>query len=69
MRDDLKEDLKDIARTTTGVAVPLIAGAAAKAFVAWLRKMPERIEVRVARREARRRDRKIARRAKKSVQS
>ena len=50
----LRDELKDIGQDTVKQAIPVLVGAAAGGFIAWLKKMPQRMEVRRLRRQKRR---------------
>jgi hypothetical protein len=57
----LREELEDIGTDTVKQAVPVIVGAAQSGLIAWLRKIPRRMEYRALRREKRREARRKAR--------
>lgn len=50
----LRDELKDLGEDTVKQAVPIIVGAASGGFIAWLKKMPERMAYRRLRRQKRR---------------
>lgn len=60
----LRDELQDISRDTVKQALPVLVGGVTTVFIAWLRKMPQRMEYRQLRRQ-KRRDARAKRKAAK----
>jgi hypothetical protein len=59
----LRDELRDIGQDSVKQAIPFLVGGATAGFIAWLKKMPMRMEVRQLRRQKRR----AARQARKAA--